>query len=191
MKTKIVSIALTIAILLSLGSVTAFAEEVPDYVSILVENGYTRETAEVLPIEDQKEIAEKLLTNPSDVDIATLSLEVDLLSEAEALFTYSDADLIAMGATKEAIAKTKGDLLNLYGLSDEDLAEKLDVNTTEASLFKKAISSGLSSEGKSVVGKTGVSASGSITSSEMTYTQTKTNNSTKSAPSYAIKLSYN
>ncbi len=190
MKVKILSVILAVSTILSLGSVTAFAAETPDYISILVENGYTTETAEVLPVEDQKEIAEKLLTNPNAVDIATLSMEVDMLSEVEAFFEYSEEDLIAMGASEEKIAETKDELLYYYGLSDANLAKALNVNSIEASMFKKAIEAGMASDEDNKMNKKGVSASGSITSSEMTYTQSKTDNSTSSAPSYAMKLSY-
>lgn len=191
MKVKILSVVLVITTTLLLGNVTAFAaESTEDYVSILVENGYTEETAEALPTEDQKEIAEKLLTNPDDVEIATLSMEVDMLAEVESFFKYSEDDLIAMGATKEKIAETKDELFYYYGLSDSNLAKELNVNTTEAAMFKKAIEAGMESDGKAENNKNGVSASGSITSSEMTYTQSKTDNSTSSAPSYAMKLSY-
>lgn len=190
-KVRILAVVLTISSVLSLGSISAFAtENTDDYISVLVEHGYTKETAEVLPAEDQKEIAEKLLTNPDDVDITTLSMEVDMLSEVESFFEYSEEELIAMGATEEKIVKTREELLYYYGLSNDDLSKELDVNETEAAMLKQAIAAGMESNENPSSKKCGVTASGSITSSEMTYTQSVTNNSTSSAPSYAVKLSY-
>lgn len=164
MKVKILAVMLALATVLSLSSTTVFATEcADDYISVLVEHGYTKETAEVLSIEDQKEIAERLLTNPNDVDIATLSMEIDILSEVEAFFEYSEDELIAMGASEEKIAQTKEELLYYYNLSDENLAKELGVNHVEAAMLKKAIKAGTESSKKSSAKKNGVTASGSIT----------------------------
>lgn len=191
MNIKKLLVVTTVIISLSCGSITALAKEnAQDYVSILVENGYSTETAEALPTKEQIVIAEKLLEAPEDVDISTFSMEVDMLSEIESFFKYSEDELVAMGATKEKIADAKKELLHYYGLSDAELAQTLNIDATEAKMFKKAIEAGLEFDSENVIRKAGVSASGSITSSEMTYTQTKTNNSTSSAPAYEIKLSY-
>lgn len=172
MKVKIVSALLAITMIFLCGNVTVFALEDKE--------AYTRETEEVLFTEYQQE----------NVEITTLPMEVDMLAEIEAFFMCSEDELLAMGATKEKIDKTREELLYYYGLRDSDLADKLKINKTEASMFKKAIEAGLKSNGKKCTNKNSVSASGSITSSEMKYTQKVTNNSTLTNPSYGVQLSY-
>lgn len=190
---KTVCVVLALIMIFSL-SITALASEdtLSEYIPILVAYGYTEETAEALPADIQERLAKKLLEDPDSVDIATLTLETDLLSEIEAFFLFSEEELIDMGADPDAVKRTKVELLSYYSMSNSELAKTLGIDTVEAALIKEAICSGQIHAGNKDYRnkKTGVSASGSITTSEMTYTQTAENNSTPTAPSYDVSITY-
>lgn len=57
----------------------AKADEENGHIDILVEHGYSRESAEVLPVEAQLELAERLIVDPDSVSISTVAFEVDML----------------------------------------------------------------------------------------------------------------
>lgn len=153
------------------GNVTVFASE--------DKYAYVKETADGYEIESPQ----------NKIGTTTLSMEVDMLAEIEAFFAYSEEELISMGTTEEKIDRTREELLGYYDLSDEKLAKKLNINKIEASLIKKAIEAGLASKGKAGK-KSGVLASGSITASEMKYTQDVFDYSTSLGPEYRVYLSY-
>ncbi len=162
-----------------------------DSVEILVEHGYTESAAQVIPEEKRDEIANMLLVNPEKVDISKVSMEVDILSEIEALFTYSDEELIQMGADADSIKCTKKEFLDYYSLDIVDLAEKLGLSEIEAKMLQRSIETGIINSKKgSKIQKNGIKASGTITSSEMYYYQTVINRSSASAPNYNVTLSY-
>lgn len=169
---KMIPALLAIVMLFFCGNVTTLASE--------NQYNYIGEVVDVYQTEKPKD----------KVGSTTLSMEVDMLAEIEAFFACSKEELISMGTTEEKIDKTREELLSYYSLSDEDLAKELKINTTEASMVKKAIDAGLESYGKKLKKKSGVLASGSITASEMEYTQDVFDYSTSSAPKYRVYLSY-
>lgn len=82
----------------------------------------------------------------------------------------------------------------MYFLNDIELEKKHGLSKTEAKLFRKAVDNGKNNRksnqkyGKKL--KNYVGASGSITSSEMKYTQTVVDFSVESTPQYLVLLSY-
>lgn len=188
---KIISLTCILTLLMSIPT-SAFASE-SNYgdVQLLVSQGYTVETASALSAEDRLEIAQMIRTNPSKIDINTLSLEVDNLMEIEALFSYSDAELNSMGADLSKVNKTKNELLTLCE-NKSVMARSLNANDVQVDMIRRAVEKGLENKrsGKGYDKKTGVNASGSITTSEMTYTQSVSDYSTSSKPEYKVNISY-
>ena len=179
-------------------SVTAFAGnkndysniETNNYVDILVDNGYDIDTAKALPEEDQKEIVFALKDDPNRVNISSVILETDNLSEIEALFAYSEDELVSMGAQRDLVEKTKTELLNYAAMENEKLAEVLDVPVVEAKLIKMAIKEGNTNKNHNKNGKQNdVMASGSISTTKLAYTQSVTDYNYET-PYYRVKLSY-
>lgn len=192
MKLKISSTIIASILMLSVCSNSMAANPYNDHISIMRQYGYTSETAAALPVEDQQEVVDELLKNPGKVDICTMTLEVDTLSEIESFFSYTDEEMIAMGADASKLEETREELEALNDMSDKELAEELKITTTESKLFHRAVQKGKNNKkrGNYHGKKSGVNASGSITSSEMSYTQNVTDNSTSTKPNYSVKLSY-
>lgn len=160
-------------------------------IQILVENGYTLETAEALAPEDLAEIAQTLYSNPSKVDINTLSMEVDNLAEIEALFSCSDDELMSMGADLIKVKENKNELLELCS-SPSTMAQKMNVTNVQADMIRRAVEKGIENKksGRGYKRRGEINASGSITTSEMMYTQLAVDYSTSDAPEYKVYLSY-
>ncbi len=162
-------------------------------IDILVENGYTKESAEALPEAKQNEIAKMLFENPEKVDVSTMTMEVDTLAEIEMLFSYSIDELVEMGVDSTVVEDNKKELMSYYDMEVAELATLMGISDIEAKIFRKAVEKGIKSNKEEVTKhefKNGVMASGSITSAEMTYTQTIRDISSDTAPEYDVTISY-
>ncbi len=163
-----------------------------EMIDALVEEGYTEETAEALSEEDLEYVYSGIESGDL-VDVYTCSMEVDNLAEIEAFYSYSEEELIAMGIDEEAIQETEEQLEEMYNMNNSQLEQEYGLDEVDAKLFRKAVENGKAanveerSYGKEL--ENPVSASGSITSSEMSYTQSVTSNSS-TLPNYTVKLSY-
>ena len=163
-----------------------------EMIAVLVEQGYTEGTAGALNEEDLVYVYDGI-KNGNVIDVNTCSMEVDNLAEIEALYSYSEEELMAMGVDADDIHKTKEQLEEMYNMNDSQLKQEYGFNEVDMKLFRRAVENGKDantekrSYGKEL--KNPVNASGSITASEMTYTQTVTSNSS-SKPNYTVKLSY-
>lgn len=189
--TRIISVILVLTLMSSLFCVATNAVDATtsDCIPILIEAGYTKETAEALPIEDQQEIAKYIIEKPEDVDISSVSLEVDILSEIETFLSYSDEDLIDLDISLDSIIEERNRLLSYNSMKTSSLAKELNISYLEADMIKMAIEEGLKCNGNNEK-KMGVSASGTIASSELNYTQGVTNLSSSSAPAYQVYITY-
>lgn len=163
-----------------------------DYVDILIEHGYTKETAEVLPVEAQKEIVTLLVNSPDKVNISVSTLEIDHLTEIETLFSLSQQDISDKNYDEMTVEKEKQKYIEYSQMSDFELAECLEISEVEANLIKKAVNQGIqnSKNGISEDKKSGVYSSGYVSSSELYYVQTVTDISNTTLPSYNVTLSY-
>lgn len=169
---------------------TTFDEKV----DVLVDNGYSRGEVALLSEEDVTRIYEGII-NGNVVDIYTCVIEIDNLAEIEAFYSCSKEELVEMGATEHDIDSTKEQLDQMYFMSDVELEREHGLSKTEAKLFRKAIDNGKSNcksnqkYGKEL--KNYVGASGSITSSEMKYTQSILDFSPAlDRPEYLVFLTY-
>lgn len=196
MKKKLLSfLLLTSLCVSSFNTVTAKAATInDDTLNLLVQNGYTIETAEALPEDTRNEIAENLLNNPDLVDISTTFLEVDTLSEVESFVSHTDEELIDMGADKTNISANRNEINKMINMTDKDLREKYNYDDLEIKLFKKAVENGQNIKNgkmkKPSKADTSVNASGTIASSKLSFTQTRTNYSSSTAPNYRIENSF-
>lgn len=199
MKNSILKIAcLLIALCTLTNSVTVNAIEQKNvtettYTDILVKAGYPLDNAKSLSMDMQKELVEQICTNPEKVQINTCFMEVDNLSEIEAFFSYSDTELIRMGATERAIKDARRELLELYNLGVDAISRNLNVPYIEASLIHRAIEKGKQNliEHQKQQKATEVFASGSISSSKLSYVQSVSGQSLSStAPEYSVMISF-
>ena len=151
-------------------SSTSSTNSYKEFIDLLVKNGYTYETAAALSLDERNYVVNALKKDSENVDIVTTGMEIDQLAEIESLYAYSEEELKEMGADMDSIHAAKEEFNSYYKMSNADLAEELAISEVEAKIIKMAIKNG--KERKSKNRKQGVSASGSISSSKLTYTQT-------------------
>lgn len=162
-----------------------------DDTQLLITNGFRTETTTALNSADRTEIVNTLKKSPKLVEINTSVMQVDKLSEVEQFCAATDDQLISMGAKKNEILKQRKEIDDIFSLSDEGIAKKLDISDVEAKLLKKAIKMGKSKaklEQNQV--NDDVVASGSISSSQLSFTQATVNKSTATAPDYRVTVTY-
>ncbi|MDE5974755.1 MAG: hypothetical protein K2G73_08820 [Eubacterium sp.] len=160
---------------------------------LLVNYGYPEESIDALSLEQRKELVKALNDNPDNVKIETSVLELDNLAEIESFMGTSDDVLVEMGADLSAIISNRYELNEISKQTDVEIAAERDISLTEAKYLKKSIEKGRS-EDNSYDCKdkdNAITASGSISSSKLTYTQLYSNKSTSTAPSYNVTLTYN
>lgn len=160
----------------------------------LIEAGFTKETADALESEERDEIVKELRTDSKLVDIKTSIMETDCLADIENLLSYSDKELLASGATQESINEARADIENLSKMSDKEIMKNYDMTETEVKLLRRAIIRGKQPKyinpGDIKNINELVTASGSLSSSTLYYTQRVSNKSTKKSPIYKVTCSY-
>lgn len=73
--------------------------------SILLKMGMSEDIINILPEEDAQELISAYLANPNSVDIASSTLEVDVLKEMNEFINKTDLELATMGYTQDQIEK--------------------------------------------------------------------------------------
>lgn len=158
----------------------------------LIRAGYYKETAEALSDDEIKNVYESI-SGGKDVSIATCATEVDNLHEIESFLSCTEDELVNMGANKNEIKETKKSLDELFRMKDSEMIKEYGIDKTEVKALRKtkenAKKNKLKNTDKKKI-KNEVNASGSISSSKLTYTQTVVNNSKKKKPNYRATLSY-
>lgn len=161
----------------------------------LVAHGYTIDTAEALSEKDLDEVYQSIC-NGKTVNVYTCAMEVDNLEEIENYLSCTQKELIDMGLTEKEIAEADEQIEEIVSSSDQQLEQKYKMSKAQIKMLRKSVENGIHNKNikkkdiKKKDIKNKVSASGSITSSEMTYTQSIIDNSTYTKPNYSVKLSY-
>lgn len=163
-----------------------------EMINTLVQKGYTKETAEALNFDELEEIYNSILEGKM-IGISTNSIEIDELAEIENYVSCSKEQLEFIGLTEEEIEETDKNIDNIRNMSNSELTDNYGWNDTQIKLLRKAIKNGDNARNNNIekkIIKNSVHASGSISSSDLSYTQYVYSNS-NSKPSYAVRLSYN
>lgn len=189
-------IALTSVVLNSVSGTTVYAgsadkkTDFKDMVATLTEAGYSEETAEALDYDDMVLIYESI-KNENEINITTCAFEADNLSDMEEFLNYEEEELLSMGLTQEEIEETNEQLEEILSLEDCQLEEVYGMDETEIKMLRMVeenANSDSENDTEKVI-ENEVVASGSISSSKLTYTQTVVKNST-TLPNYKVTLSY-
>jgi len=188
---KTISLVLVLILILSISNMAYGSESNYNDIRILVNSGYTEGTAMALAPEERFKIAQNIVNDPSKVDIYTISMEIDNLAEIEALFSYSELELESMGADLNKVYKTKKELLKLCD-NQSIMAQKINISDIQADMIRRAVEKGIENResGKGYNKINDINASGSITTSEMSYTQVVDDQSTTQAPKYEVTIAY-
>jgi hypothetical protein len=163
--------------------------------TLLIQNGYSEDTVDVLPQATQEQIASDIRENPQSVSIQSVVDEIDNLTGIEDVISLSD-DEIANLDTEEATAveSLKDDILEIYDSNDSVLVQRYDFSPVEIKLFDKAVEEGLENNGDNQEQSdeiNDVTASGTIASSKLTFTLSITSHATSTYPIlYNVKTSF-
>lgn len=193
---KVMSLLVVFALIFSFATVSVYAadEATVDSEAILVENGFSEDNIDALSETVKEELVQALEENPDAVDIKTTVLEIDNLAEVESFLSYTDQELIDMGADPDAVIAARRELEEESNKTEAQIAEAKNVSLAEAKYFKKAIDKGHSNyknkSYKSKKSENPVTASGSISTTKLTYTQSVTNQSTSTQPKYKVNFAY-
>ncbi len=182
---KIISVTMMAVLILCNSSITyAAANKSVDTNNILLKIGYSPEIADVMSQEDSKEITEAYIKNPDRVSYSSSVLEVDVLSEMETYVNTTHDEKLKMGLTEEQIKKTDGEINNFLGKSDSQLKKDYNIDDTTIKLMRKALQPNNDYSVKDVYPD--VTASGSVTQSEMNIGQSVVDYSTSSKKNYSV-----
>lgn len=160
----------------------------------LIQSGFVKETVDALNPEEMEEIAKELRIDSKLVDINTSIMETDCLADIENFLSYSNQQLLASGATQAAINEARAEIEKLSKMSDKEIMENYDMTATEVKLLRRAIIRGKQikyiepGDIKNI--NELVTASGSLSSTKLYYTQRVSNQSTKKCPKYKITCAY-
>lgn len=160
-------------------------------ISKLVSAGYTKDTAIALDYDDVVLIYESLESG-KELTIDTCATEVDNLSNIENFLSCNEEQLLEIGISQDDINTTTEQLENMLSLEDKKLEDVYNLDKTDVKMLRIAEQNAERNKVEEPTDKVidnEVTASGSISSSKLTYTQTAVSNS-KSKPNYTVKLSY-
>jgi len=154
-------------------------------------HGLQTNIIEAIDSNAKNNIANALRTDPSSVSINTSVTVVDNLAEVEKFCSYTDAELVNMGANSNEVVKERNMIEQWYATPDEQLADNYGLSQVETKLLKKAIDKG-KAEFKNRKGSNAnndVVASGTISEGQLTYTEVAVDQRT-SAPNYLVTCAY-
>ncbi len=144
---------------------------------------------EQLSMSEKTEIYNDYISSPEASSISTTTYEVDTLYELDIFVNTSKEDLLSAGVTTEEIQQTEAEIAQLNDMSNDELMEEFDTDAATVKLIREALEPDKDFSIKP--GDYEVTASGSITSSEMSFTQYVTNYSTSSRAKYYVRTYFN
>jgi len=182
-------IAIVISIILSISTSSicyAKSDESIDIDKVLSKFGYSDELIKVWPTEDKEKVAKAILDNPDNVSFSTCVMEIDNISEIESIVNTSDEELISAGVSEDKIKEMRKEINNIRNANDSELKEEYGVDDTEIKVLRKALTVNPDYKIKDIENK--VTASGSISTATMTYTQNGINYSSGTLLNIIMKL---
>ncbi len=152
--------------------------------SCLLEFGIPQEIIDALPDNSKTDIYNAIQKDEEKVFVSTSKMVVDNLAEIESFMSYTDEELVNAGVSYSKVQEYRTLLKEMYSMTEAELSVAYDFSAVETKLFKKAYESGVSKVGKMGEidsSKYGITTSGTITSSEMTYSTIAIDGSSQSS----------
>ncbi|MGM9977177.1 MAG: hypothetical protein ACI33J_00010 [Clostridium sp.] len=158
---------------------------------VLEQSGYDADTLEEMESKDKREIAEAINKNPDLVDVNFSIMDIDNLSMLEYFTNTDDSLLFEDGFSADDVKQIRNNLKQINSLNEKEMKERYHVSSPEYKMIKKSLEKNPNYKVKKDNGDKEVTTSGSIATSKMSFAMTKVNNSTSSAPSYSMTVTYN
>lgn len=182
-------IALVTIMMAFTSTVTAFASE-NNAVEILRAAGYEDYFIDELSDEELSEYADKITNDPASVGKEEFVFEVDNISEIQEFVNTSKEVLIAQGVTTDQIDSMQKDIDYIANSSPKELSDQYGVSSVEAKMLIEATQEDDEYKRLDCSNDNIATASGSISSSKLSFTMSYTNRGT-STPSYNFTIAYN
>lgn len=189
MKKKILIYLLAISISFVFSSNVYASEESKrdgdvNYEQLLIKKGYNPEMVKNMDDNSRKIIGDALNENPENVDLQSTCMEIDSFDEMEEVLSI----------TEEEVSEEDLEYYREYVKSIEELSEKTDkklisennMSKAQTKIFREIVedSSAIDNNKKNVEEE--VTASGSISSSKLSYDQSVVNQSKNNKPKYTV-----
>lgn len=159
------------------------SENVDTY-KLLNDNGLPNSVIEEMNKSTVTQLENALKNNPEDVEIETTVSYFDNLKAIESIISHSDSELVRMGLPEEVIDKQKEQIMDMYTTKPTELMREYDLSKTESKLFYDAVNEGLKKKKGTTQIKThkkieNINASGTISTTKLSTSTTKTSSPTK------------
>ena len=153
--------------------------------------GFPVSILEAIPAEDVAELLIAYHNDPTSISVSSTVMEVDNLGEIDIFVNSAYEDLISMGLTDEDISQINAQIKLYNDMTDKQLVDNLGFDKVELRLFRDALTKDDDYDLK--LTDENVTASGSITTSEMTFTQSVTDTSKPLSPDvhYRVGVYFN
>lgn len=195
MKKKILTVSLSIGLAFGLLSNTSYASanttSIDEVDKILVDFGYDKDDLAYYHEERKIKLAEAIKINPESVSKETTYMRVDNIGLIEYYTNTSDQKLSEDGFEQKQIEKIRKKLDKLKAISESELMATYNLSKGEAKLIKKALKKNPNYKLPKKYGKKEVTTSGTISTSDLSFTMSVVNRSTSTAPSYDVDLHHN
>lgn len=155
----------------------------------LLEMGYPQTIINLFSQEEKQEKAEFYKKNPDAISVTSTTLEVDVLSEIDAYVNSTNEYKKSRGYTDEQIKETDKEIERYCNMTDDELKRVLNIDDdVTVKLMREVMKP--DREYKVKDSMSDVTASGSITASEMTFSQAVKDYSSSSQANYEVEVSF-
>lgn len=163
-----------------------------DVEKIMLDYGYTQDIIDVTPEDEKKEVAYLIQNSPEKIQMQISTTEIDEISTIEYVVNSSDKDLMKDGFDEKDILKLRKKIDEVNKMSDKEIEENFGKSNAEIKIWRRALKKNPNYKKTKKEGNI-VTTSGTISSSDLTYSQTvyDNSNSTGKAVSYRAYSTFN
>ena len=186
MKSRITVVILVAVFFSTMNPCSSNAKRGSTYDKVLLEAGYTPEVLQELSTVQKKEFYDSYKNGLASVD--TVVMEIDTLRNIDDYVDMSYDEKLQNGLEKSEIQKMDKQIEQLRNMSDRELIDIFQTDKVGVRLIHDALKpdcSYYSTEEEDIV------ASGSIASSELTFSQSVIDKSTKKKCKYKVRIEFN
>lgn len=191
---KLLSVVFILGLTSSLLANTTFAKdnnELSDVDQLLEQSGFDSETLVGMSYKDKKDIADAIRKDPDSVEISNTILNVDNLSTFEYFTNTEENELVKDGFNDDEIKEIKRKLNFIDSLSEGEMEKQYSLSSSEYKMIKQSLKKNPNYKPKKDFGEKKVTTSGNIATTKMSFSMSKVNKSTTTAPSYNMTVTYN
>lgn len=190
MKQKILIFLLTVSMLFSSNvyasesSAESKLDSDINYEQLLIKNGYNSEMVDNMDDNSKKIIGDALDENPENVDLQSTCMQIDSFGEMEEVLSIKEEDVSEddLEYYKEYVKSIE----ELSEKSDKKLISENNMSKAQTKIFREIVEDSNAINDNKKNSEKEVTASGSISSSKLSYDQSVVNQSKNKKPKYTV-----